>query len=123
MIIIIILIIKFICRRDVLLSVFPVGKTGFTGLADNNASLFLLRSEKSMFRIFFPAYSAQRRRNTICATPSAEISSICCVYPLPRDRPLSTVKGRCGYFPAVVHFRKVVNKQKIGSAGNGHPVI
>lgn len=51
MIIIIILIIKFICRRDVLLSVFPVGKTGFTGLADNNASLFLLRSEKSISRI------------------------------------------------------------------------
>lgn len=51
MIIIIILIIKFICRRDVLLSVFPVGKTGFTGLADNNASLFLLRSEKRLSRI------------------------------------------------------------------------
>jgi hypothetical protein len=50
MIIIIILIIKFICHRDVLLSVFPVGKTGFTGLADNNASLFLLRSEKRLSR-------------------------------------------------------------------------
>lgn len=123
MIIIIILIIKFICRRDVLLSVFPVGKTGFTGLADNNASLFLLRSEKMLFRISAHRPGPLRRINTICATPSAEISSICCVYPLPRDRPLSTVKGRCGYFPAVVHFRKVVIRQKVGSAGNGHPVI
>ncbi|EPQ1704711.1 TPA: hypothetical protein ACX476_005259 [Klebsiella pneumoniae] len=48
---------------------------------------------------------------------------ICCAPPLPRDRPLTTLKGRCGYSLTVVHFRKVVIRKKIGSAGNGHPVI
>ncbi|HIE3795726.1 TPA: hypothetical protein ACXL4G_006482, partial [Klebsiella michiganensis] len=33
--------------------------------------------------------------------------AICCVPPLPRDRPLTTGKGRCGYSLRVVHFRKV----------------
>ena len=37
--------------------------------------------------------------------------------------PLTTIKGRSGYFSAVVHFRKSVNKKKIGSAGNRRPVI
>ncbi|MDN3326845.1 hypothetical protein QWT81_16935, partial [Klebsiella pneumoniae] len=49
--------------------------------------------------------------------------AICCVPPLPRDRPLTTGKGRYGYSLTVVHFRKVVIRKKIGSAGNGHPVI
>ncbi|MHB6365053.1 hypothetical protein ACYBOD_27540, partial [Klebsiella pneumoniae] len=31
---------------------------------------------------------------------------ICCAPPLPRDRPLTTLKGRCGYSVCVVHFRK-----------------
>lgn len=44
-------------------------------------------------------------------------------YPVPDDRVLHTVKRRFAYFPAVVHFRKVVIRQKIGSAGNGPPVI
>ncbi|MFS9539607.1 hypothetical protein Q6295_04050, partial [Klebsiella pneumoniae] len=33
--------------------------------------------------------------------------AICCVPPLPRDRPLTTGKGRCGYSVTVVHFRKL----------------
>lgn len=53
----------------------------------------------------------------------ADNDAICCVPPLPRDRPLTTLKGRCGYSLTVVHFRKVVTRKKIGSAGNGHPVI
>ncbi len=32
---------------------------------------------------------------------------ICCAPPLPRDRPLTTLKGRCGYSVTVVHFRKL----------------
>ncbi len=44
-------------------------------------------------------------------------------YPVQDDRVLHTVKRRFAYFPAVVHFRKVVKHQEIGSAGNGHPVI
>ena len=32
---------------------------------------------------------------------------ICCAPPLPRDRPLTTLKGRCGYSLTVVHFRKL----------------
>ncbi|HBY7115532.1 TPA: hypothetical protein MI579_22305 [Klebsiella pneumoniae] len=53
----------------------------------------------------------------------ADSDPICCVPPLPRDRPLTTGKGLCGYSLTVVHFRKVVIRTKIGSAGNGHPVI
>lgn len=44
-------------------------------------------------------------------------------YHVPGDRVLHTGKRRFAYFPAVVHFRKVVIRQKTGSAGNGHPVI
>ncbi|EOZ5147657.1 hypothetical protein ACQRXG_005793, partial [Klebsiella pneumoniae] len=33
--------------------------------------------------------------------------AICCVPPLPRDRPLTTPKGRFAYSLTVVHFRKV----------------
>lgn len=57
------------------------------------------------------------------AVLSAYNDARCCVPPLPRDRPLTTIKGRSGYFSAVVHFRKSVNKKKIGSAGNRRPVI
>ncbi|HBW1631599.1 TPA: hypothetical protein N3I44_005682, partial [Klebsiella quasipneumoniae] len=53
----------------------------------------------------------------------ADSDAICCVPPLPRDRSLTTIKGRCGYSMTVVHFWKVVIRKKIGSAGNGHPVI
>lgn len=48
---------------------------------------------------------------------------ICCAPPLPRDRPLTTLKGRCGYSLTVVHFRKLRNSVKIGSHRNGYPVI
>ncbi len=54
---------------------------------------------------------------------SADCDPICCVPPLPRDRPLTTLKGRFAYSLTVVHFRKVVICQKIGSHRNGHPVI
>ncbi|WP_434964332.1 hypothetical protein [Escherichia coli] len=54
---------------------------------------------------------------------SAGCDAICCVLPLPRDRPLTTIKGRYGYFVCVVHFRKVVIFRKVGSDGNGSPVI
>ncbi|WP_420792777.1 hypothetical protein [Klebsiella pneumoniae] len=53
----------------------------------------------------------------------ADFDAICCVPPLPRDRPLTTGKRRFAYSLTVIHFRKVVICRKIGSAGNGHPVI
>ena len=40
-----------------------------------------------------------------------------------RDRPLTLRKERFAYSRAVVHFRKVVITQKIGSDGNQLPVI
>ncbi|MGP7382032.1 hypothetical protein ACTZT4_26985 [Klebsiella pneumoniae] len=40
---------------------------------------------------------------------------ICCAPPLPRDRPLTTLKGRCGYSLTVVHFLKLQKKRKVGS--------
>ncbi|MGK4301664.1 hypothetical protein ABU556_27785, partial [Klebsiella pneumoniae] len=48
---------------------------------------------------------------------------ICCAPPLPRDRPLTTLKGRCGYSLTVVHFRKLRKARKVGSERNGRPVI
>ncbi|EPJ3300178.1 hypothetical protein RFI85_005721, partial [Klebsiella variicola] len=48
---------------------------------------------------------------------------ICCVNPLPRDRPLNTGKGRFAYSLTVVHFRKVVIRKKVGSDRNGNSVI
>lgn len=48
---------------------------------------------------------------------------ICCAPPLPRDRPLTTLKGRCGYSVCVVHFRKLRKARKVGSERNGRPVI
>lgn len=38
---------------------------------------------------------------------SAESDAICCVPPLPRDRPLTTGKGRYGYSVYVVCFWKL----------------
>lgn len=54
---------------------------------------------------------------------SAGNDAICCIPPLPRDRPLTTGKHRFAYSLTVVHFRKFVIRRKIGSTGNGHPVI
>lgn len=54
---------------------------------------------------------------------SAGCDAICCVLPLPRDRPLTTIKGRYGYFVCVVHFRKLRKARKVGSGRNGRPVI
>ena len=48
---------------------------------------------------------------------------ICCVPPRPRDRPLTTLKGRCGYSVCVVHFRKLWNNIKVGSGQSGRQVI
>ncbi|MGV6694743.1 hypothetical protein [Klebsiella pneumoniae] len=48
---------------------------------------------------------------------------ICCAPPLPRDRPLTTLKGRCGYSVGVVHFRKLWNNIKVGSGQSGRQVI
>ncbi|WP_372617049.1 hypothetical protein [Enterobacter hormaechei] len=57
------------------------------------------------------------------AVLSADCDAICCVPPLPRDRLLTTGKGRFAYSLTVVHFRKLRNNIKVGSGRNGHPVI
>ncbi|EPQ8761215.1 hypothetical protein ACUWZ4_005805 [Klebsiella pneumoniae] len=57
------------------------------------------------------------------AVLQAGIDHICCVPPLPRDRPLTTLKGRCGYSLTVVHFRKLWNNIKVGSGQSGRQVI
>ena len=88
-----------------------------------NHSLLHLRSENPWFRIYLSLAGAQRRRNTTCAMPSAAFSSICCVYPLPRDPSRRGRYCRFAYFVCVVHFRKLLNTQKFGSHRNGHPVI
>ncbi len=57
------------------------------------------------------------------AVYSATDGAICCVPPLPRDRPLTTGKGRFAYSLTVVHFRKLRKARKVGSERNGRPVI
>ncbi|MFR72963.1 hypothetical protein EEO77_22025 [Salmonella enterica] len=74
-------------------------------------------------RIFFQHHSPQQPDDTRCATQSTAYSSICCVSPLSRDRPVSTGKGRCGYSLAVVHFRKRLNHAKPGSGRYREKVI
>ncbi|MGP4875884.1 hypothetical protein ACTXQV_28155, partial [Klebsiella pneumoniae] len=68
-----------------------------------------------------PAHSGPATQDV--AVFPAVSDPICCVPPLPRNRPLTTGKRRFAYSLTVVHFRKVVIRKKIGSAGNGHPVI
>lgn len=57
------------------------------------------------------------------AAPSAANDTRYCVMHLPCDPVLRGRKDRFVYSLTVVHFRKVVNKQKIGSQKNKHPVI
>ena len=53
----------------------------------------------------------------------ADFDAICCVPPLPRDRPLTTGKRRFAYSVCVVHFRKLWNNIKVGSGQSGRQVI
>ncbi|HEN3726503.1 TPA: hypothetical protein ACNMS5_005126 [Klebsiella pneumoniae] len=68
-----------------------------------------------------PTRSVQKTQDVAVFT--ADSDAICCVSPLPCDRPLTTLKGRFAYSLAVVHFRKLRKARKVGSAGNGHPII
>ncbi|ENZ7683212.1 hypothetical protein ACG9FS_004409 [Klebsiella aerogenes] len=81
------------------------------------------RSDFWLFRIFLSPSGALRRRNTTCASRLLHFLSYIVLSSLLRDRPLTTGKGRCGYSLAVVHFRKIGNKRKIGSDRNGYSVI
>ncbi|MFY1765826.1 hypothetical protein ACM901_24050, partial [Escherichia coli] len=54
---------------------------------------------------------------------SAAHDTICCVFSLACDAPRRGGKQRYDDFLSVVHFRKVVICQKVGSDGNGSPVI
>ncbi|HHP2359451.1 hypothetical protein [Klebsiella pneumoniae] len=68
-----------------------------------------------------PARSAPETQHV--AVSADDDDTICCVPPLPRDRPLTTIKGRYGYSVCVVHFRKLWNNIKVGSGQSGRPVI
>ncbi|HCN9527384.1 TPA: hypothetical protein N6828_004877 [Escherichia coli] len=52
-----------------------------------------------------------------------EIHTTCGVCPLPCETSRRAGKDRFAYSLTVVHFRKTVNTQKIGSAENRRPVI
>ncbi|HFR7760094.1 TPA: hypothetical protein ACHXXN_003283, partial [Shigella sonnei] len=54
---------------------------------------------------------------------SAAYDTICCVISLTCDAPRRGGKQRYDDFLSVVHFRKVVIFRKVGSDGNGSPVI
>ena len=54
---------------------------------------------------------------------SATDDTICCVISLTCDAPRRGGKQRYDYFLSVIHFRKVVIFRKVGSDGNGSPVI
>lgn len=57
------------------------------------------------------------------AAQSAAVATRCCVMTLPCDPARRGRKDRFAYSLTVVHFRKVVNRQKIGSPENSRPVI
>ncbi|EAB8932350.1 hypothetical protein DTY68_24255 [Escherichia coli] len=57
------------------------------------------------------------------AVYSATDDARCCVPPLHRDRPLTTGNKRFAYSLTVVHFRKLRFAPKVGSDGEGRPVI
>lgn len=91
---------------------------------DSSVTLFILhRSEKRQFRILFTRPGARRPRTQDVAVFSADKDAICCMPPLPRDPARRDGKRQCDYFVTVVHFRKVVIRQKVGSHLNGRPVI
>ena len=102
-----------LCRCPTYGYVTPMLVSHFTRSDPKNTSPGSLRTP--------PARSGPATQDV--AVFPADSDPICCVPPLPRDRPLTTGKGLCGYSLTVVHFRKVVIRTKIGSAGNGHPVI
>lgn len=58
----------------------------------------------------------------VAAQPAA-VATRCCVMTLPCDAARCTGKQRYDYSLTVVHFRKVMNRQKIGSPENSCPVI
>ncbi|MEF3563906.1 hypothetical protein V4S60_16125 [Citrobacter freundii] len=58
----------------------------------------------------------------VAAQPTA-VATRYCVMPLPFDPARCTGKQRYDYSLTVVHFRKVMNRQKIGSPENSRPVI
>lgn len=61
--------------------------------------------------------------NTACCVVNASLATGYCVRTLPCDPARRGRKDRFAYSLTVVHFRKVVNRQKIGSHENSHPVI
>lgn len=85
--------------------------------------LFRGRSGFCELRIFLCHSGDLRPGNTICATYSSVFSSICCVNPSFFDLVRRGGKGRFVYSLTVVHFRKLVNRQKIGSPGKADTVI
>ncbi len=89
----------------------------------NNPSSFLLRSEKvSSGSDSAPPARSGPETQDVAVFPAVS-DHICCAPPLPRDRPLTTLKGRCGYSVCVVHFRKLWNNIKVGSGQSGRQVI
>ncbi|ECZ6346556.1 hypothetical protein F8W51_23195 [Salmonella enterica] len=68
-----------------------------------------------------PAHSGPATQDV--AVFLADDDARCCVPPLPRNRPLTTLKGRFAYSLTVVHFRKLWNNIKVGSGQSGRQVI
>lgn len=57
---------------------------------------------------------AAAQKHKMCHPISCFFANMLC-YPLPRDWPLSTVIERFAYSLTVVHFRKPLNNEKVGS--------
>lgn len=66
-------------------------------------------------------HSAAKKHN-MCHAVSCFFANMLCS-PLPRHRPLTTGKGHFACSVGLVHFRKDVIREKVGSNRNGHPVI
>lgn len=87
----------------------------------------LLSSSPGIRKDVVPDLSSAHRRDrsqkTRCSTFSDAILSICGVFFPLCDTPVTTLKRGFAQGVTVLHFRKVVNTQKIGSPENRRPVI
>ncbi|HFO5929136.1 TPA: hypothetical protein ACHKBA_005204, partial [Escherichia coli] len=81
------------------------------------------RSENPESRIFLSLTQRHLLSVQHVVLHSAAHDTIYCVISLTCDASRRGGKQRYDYFPSVVHFRKVVIFRKVGSDGNGSPVI
>lgn len=98
----------------------------FVSFCDSPAIIFIFpSSDPKIVRVGSPRTAPARCdpvTQDVAAQPSA-VATRCCVMNIPCDPTRRGRKDRFAYSLTVVHFRKIANRQKIGSHENRYPVI